>query len=252
MAAMRYDSTSVPERYHDGRALAPTDVRQWVNLVRAVIPPGPDGVVIDLGCGTGRFSGPLAEGLGLPVIGVDPSRKMLQEAARRTSTPGVTYREGRAEGIPVADSGATAIFMSNAIHHVSDLEAGLREMRRVLGAAGIVFIRNYSRENLDSLAYLPFFPEAMAVSRDMIWPRGVYVEHFTSRGFALLSQGTIGQETAPDGAAYLTKIGGGVESGLALIWDDAVHRRLARLQEAHASLEAGPVMEDVDYFAFRR
>ena len=32
----------------------------------------------------------------------------------------------------------------------------------------------------------------------MIWPRSTLVEHFTARGFAKLSQGTVPQEAPPD------------------------------------------------------
>jgi len=89
----------------------------WVSLVREVIPRLAGALLIDLGCGSGRFTAPLAEQLGIPVIGVDPSRKMLLEAARNTSSSLVEYREGSAESIPLEARSATLIFMSNAIHH---------------------------------------------------------------------------------------------------------------------------------------
>ena len=248
---MRYDSTSVPERYHSSRALASADVGRWVGLVHKAIPYGTSKSLIDLGCGTGRFTVPLAEQLGVPVIGVDPSQKMLREAERHGSASRIAYRVGSAESIPVDTGSGALIFMSNAIHHVKNLERALREMIRVLQPRGIVFIRNYSRENLESLYYLRCFPEAMRLSRAMIWPRRVYVETFTAAGFALLSQGTVHQEASPDLETYVGKIGSRVYSDLAGIPDEAFDRGFARLKEACLSLPDRPVMEDVDYFVFQ-
>ncbi len=249
---MHYDLTSVPERYHSSRALASADVRRWVSLVQEVIQPEVSKSLIDLGCGTGRFTVPLAEQLGIPVIGVDPSRRMLREAKENASTSRITYREGSAESIPLDANAGALIFMSNAIHHVKNLDQALREMARVLQPHGIVFLRNYSRENLESLYYLQFFPEAIQISREMIWPRSTFVESFRARGFALLSQGTVHQEASPDFEAYIRKISSRVYSDLALITDEAFHRGLARMKESGASLGDGPVMEDVDYFVFQR
>ncbi len=249
---MHYDSTSVPERYRIWRALTSADVSRWVSLVQEALPHAVSTLLIDLGCGTGRFTVPLAAQLGVSVIGVDPSQQMLREAARETSSSHIEYREGSAESIPLDAHSATLIFMSNAIHHVKSLDKALREMHRVLQPHGIVFIRNYSLENLESLHYLHFFPEAMHISQDMIWPRSTLVEHFTDRGFAKLSQGTVHQEASTDFEAYIRKIESRVYSDLALIPDEAFDRGIARMKEAFTSLESGPVLEDVDYFIFQR
>lgn len=249
---MEYDSTAVPERYRRSRALSSTDVDRWVRLVQEVLPRAESSLVIDLGCGTGRFTEPLAEQLGVAVIGVDPSQKMLQEAVRHTRSRRVAYREGNAEAIPAGASVAALIFMSNVIHHVTSLDRALQDMRRVLHPRGIMFIRNYSLENLPSLPYLQFFPEAMHISRQMLWRRSMMVEYFTARGFARRSQGTVRQEASPDVATYLTKIASRVYSDLALISAEAFARGIARMQEAGTSLGSGPVQEDVDYFVFQR
>jgi len=249
---MRYDATSAPERYHRSRALISADVDRWVNLVQEVLPRAGSTLLIDLGCGTGRFTVPLAEQWGASVIGVDPSQKMLREAAHHSRSRRIAYREGEAESIPLGANVAALIFMSNAIHHVKSLDQALREMWRVLQPHGIVFIRNYSLENLESLPYLQFFPEAMHISRNMIWPRSTWVEHFTSRGFAQLSQGTMLQEASPDFESYLRKIESRAYSDLALISDEAFARGIARMKEACASLGSGSVLEEVDYFVFQR
>ena len=51
-------------------------------------------VVVDLGCGTGRFSEILAGELGALVIALDPSEKMIDQARRKPATSSVIF--GRA------------------------------------------------------------------------------------------------------------------------------------------------------------
>ena len=101
---MHYDSTSIPERYHSSRALTSADMDRWVRLVQEVLPRAASTLLIDLGCGTGRFTTPLAEQFGVSVIGVDPSQKMIREAARNTRSPHITYQEGSAESIPLGQA----------------------------------------------------------------------------------------------------------------------------------------------------
>jgi ubiquinone/menaquinone biosynthesis C-methylase UbiE len=168
-------------------------------------PASAGAVLIDLGCGTGRFTVRLAEQLEVSVIGVDPSKKMLREAKQITSSPQVEYREGAAESIPLDANSAALIFISNAIHHVESFDEAVREMVRVLQPDGVVFVRNYSFENLESLHYMQFFPEAMQISREMIWPRSAFVQNFTATGFAKLSQGTVHQQASPDFDCYIRK-----------------------------------------------
>jgi ubiquinone/menaquinone biosynthesis C-methylase UbiE len=142
--------------------------------------------------------------------------------------------------------------MSNAIHHLKSLDQALREMVSVLQPRGILFIRNYSLENLKSLHYLRFFPEAMQLSREMIWPRRRLVENLTARTFTELAQGTIHQEASRDYEAYIRKISSRVYCDLTLIPDEVFHRGIARMTETCASLPDGRIIEEVDYFVFQR
>jgi ubiquinone/menaquinone biosynthesis C-methylase UbiE len=249
---MNYDSTPLPESYHKYRALTSADVSRWVSLVQKFLPQTASGLSIDLGCGTGRFTQPVAEQLGLSVIGIDPSLKMLREATRNAKSSRVAYRQGSAESIPLEANSVALIFMSNAIHHLKSLDDALREMLRVLQPDGIVFIRNYSLENLKSLHYLQFFPEAMQLSREMIWPRRRLLETLTATKFTLLTQGTLHQEASPDYEAYIRKIKSRVYSDLTLISDEAFYHGIARMTETCASLPDRPIIEEVDYFVFQR
>lgn len=53
---MDYDKTEIAATYDKARALAPETDRLWQDLLSAHIDRAAIALVIDLGCGTGRFS----------------------------------------------------------------------------------------------------------------------------------------------------------------------------------------------------
>jgi len=122
---MDYDLTEIAASYDRARDHSPTVLDQWMNAVA----PHVDGVsiriVLDLGCGTGRYSNGLARRFGARVIGVDPSRKMLEQARQKPDDGHVCYVRGRAEEIPLAKG---SVEMTT-------------ECRRVLRATGSAFLR---------------------------------------------------------------------------------------------------------------
>jgi ubiquinone/menaquinone biosynthesis C-methylase UbiE len=50
--------------------------------------------------------------------------------------PGVEWREGTAEALPVDDGAATVLWSVSTIHHWSDIDQGLAEAHRVLAPGG--------------------------------------------------------------------------------------------------------------------
>ena len=92
--------------------------------------------VVDIGCGPG-VAARHAAGLGLHVAGVDPARVMLRVARLLTwRSKNLRYVQGTAEVLPVPDGSAAAVWSIATVHHWPDLDAGLREARRVLRPGG--------------------------------------------------------------------------------------------------------------------
>ena len=92
----------------------------------------PGDVVVDIGCGPGAAAR-YATRRGALVTGVDPAPVMLRVA--RLLTPrsiDVRYLEGAAEALPVPEASASVAWSIATVHHWTDLDAGLREARRVL------------------------------------------------------------------------------------------------------------------------
>lgn len=94
--------------------------------------------LLDVGCGAGHLSFALAPAF-KRVVAVDPSSGMLttvvQTAAAR-GLPQLEVQQGSAESLPFADSTFDVVASRFSAHHWRFLEAGVREMGRVLRPGG--------------------------------------------------------------------------------------------------------------------
>lgn len=106
--------------------------RRWRRIAaEAVVSPGDD--VLDACCGTGDLA--LAgEHAGGRVTGLDFSEGMLERARRKSSS--VCWVRGDIMALPFADASFDAATVGFGIRNVADLEAGFRELARVLRPGG--------------------------------------------------------------------------------------------------------------------
>jgi demethylmenaquinone methyltransferase/2-methoxy-6-polyprenyl-1,4-benzoquinol methylase len=106
--------------------------RRWRRLTaEAVVVPGDE--VLDACCGTGDLA-LAAERAGGRVTGLDFSERMLERARRKSASVG--WVRGDALALPFADGSFDAATVGFGIRNVDDLEAGLRELVRVLRPGG--------------------------------------------------------------------------------------------------------------------
>ncbi len=88
--------------------------------------------VLDLGAGTGKLTRQLVQ-RGLDVVAVEPSTQMGAELT--TELPGVDFRPGSAEAIPLPDADVDVELVGSAFHWFDHAPA-LREIARVLRPGG--------------------------------------------------------------------------------------------------------------------
>ena len=69
---MDYDSTDIPAGYDRGRDHGPEFLQLWMDLVASRVGKQRLNTILDLGCGTGRFSEALAAHFDAEVVGLDP------------------------------------------------------------------------------------------------------------------------------------------------------------------------------------
>ena len=153
-------------------------------------------LVIDLGCGTGRFSELLAAHFGVQVICIDPSQKMLGQARRKPAAGNVVYRQAAAEALSLPDGCVDLVFMSMVYHHFTDPAAVARECHRVLRQGGYVCVRNGTRES--DFPHRHFFPALQALIDSDLPSRRDIQSVFAVGGFTPIVNRVVTQVTARD------------------------------------------------------
>jgi demethylmenaquinone methyltransferase / 2-methoxy-6-polyprenyl-1,4-benzoquinol methylase len=92
-----------------------------------------DDRVLDACCGTGDLAIG-ARSRGADVVGLDFSERMLERAARKE--PQIEWVQGDVLALPFEDASFDAVTVGFGVRNVEDLEAGVRELRRVLRPGG--------------------------------------------------------------------------------------------------------------------
>ena len=107
--------------------------RRWRRItVEQAVRPGDR--VLDACCGTGDLAlAAVQHGAG-SVVGLDFSEQMLERA--RSKNRDVEWLHGDMLALPFADASFDAATVGFGVRNVDDLEAGLRELRRVLRNGG--------------------------------------------------------------------------------------------------------------------
>ncbi|SHE57515.1 class I SAM-dependent methyltransferase [Streptoalloteichus hindustanus] len=191
MSLIPYDHTTAAA-YRTAREVPREGLVWW----RAAVEPYVRGseLVVDVGAGTGAFATAFAEWFDVRVTAVDPSPAMR---ALIPAHPLVDVVAGTAESLPLADDAADAAWISTAIHHVTDLDAAARELRRVLCLGAPVLIRSVFPGRHEGVRLFRYFPEA---TRELsAFPTVERVcAAFADAGFErVLSLGLVPQQTAP-------------------------------------------------------
>jgi SAM-dependent methyltransferase len=137
MARISYDEQTAAA-FKAVREVPRDGLSEWREAVRRHMRPAPGMTLLDIGAGTGAFATAFSGWFGLSVLAVEPSAAMRDQIPR---TPAVQVLEGNANALPLPDQSADAAWLSLVIHHVPDLEAAAREIRRVLRPGAPVLIR---------------------------------------------------------------------------------------------------------------
>jgi demethylmenaquinone methyltransferase / 2-methoxy-6-polyprenyl-1,4-benzoquinol methylase len=115
--------------------------RRWRRItVEQVVRKGDR--VLDACCGTGDLA-IAARSRGADVVGLDFSEAMLERARAKSSE--IEWIRGDVLALPFGDASFDAVTVGFGVRNVDDLEAGLRELRRVLCPGGRVGILEITR-----------------------------------------------------------------------------------------------------------
>jgi len=225
------DYSSIASTYDAGRQLLAGTIRQWVSLIRDRGKISPGSLCMDLGCGTGRFTIPLAETTGAHVVGVDLSAEMLAEALPKPGADRVWWVRSDAQDLAFKSGALQCVFMSLLLHHVSDAQRVLDECCRILRPEGVCVIRMAGHDDMETMPVYEFFPRAWEIDRNRV-PDIVVIEDSMRRaGFRTVGHEKVVQKQVDSVDAYLDKMRRKNISALTLLSEDEFSAGMARLEE---------------------
>jgi ubiquinone/menaquinone biosynthesis C-methylase UbiE len=248
---MDYDATEIPRTYDKGRDHGPEVLDLWMNTIASHVDAPSVRTILDLGCGTGRFSEALAARFDAQVLAIDPSKKMLEQARNKQVDSRVRYMPGSGESIPLTANSVDLIFMSMIFHHFRDPLLAARECRRVLRDGGTAFMRTGTQERIPSYPYVPFFPGSHPILNEVLPASSFIRDVFVAAGFRLVTLELITQTIAPNHMVFADKLAMGADSVLAQLSQEEFQAGIEAVR-AHASrVNNEAITEPIDLFVFR-
>ncbi len=229
--------------YREGRSQPETTVAQWTEAVRRRLPCAHAQTLVDVGAGTGRFSVPFSERLGLRVVGVEPSKGMRSVAVQSRR---VAYVAGKAEDLPVRTGACDAAFLSQVIHHLDDLDRAAAEMARVIRPGGHVLLRHSLSGRLQSVMFYDLCPTAREVDDSRLPTEERLDDAFGAAGLEKVALDTVRQQTDESLRAHYGRMKRRAISTFEFVPESEFRAALDRLRElAENEAEPQPVEEEI-------
>jgi SAM-dependent methyltransferase len=114
--------------------------RPWLSAVIPDRSDDPGSRAVDLGCGSGRFTGLLADRYA-EVLAVDIADRELAIARARRARPNITYQHRSLLDVtPEVDGRFDLVLSVNAIHHVCDHDTVLPRIRSLVAPGGLAVL----------------------------------------------------------------------------------------------------------------
>ncbi len=133
---MRVDYSNIAQYYDKVRITSPDYLRFWSSKIAHYGLIDRNSRVLDIGCGTGRFTLMLAKITSAEVYAVDPSEDMLDEAKKKDKKKKVTWRKGTAEKLSFPNEYFDCVFMTFVFHQIKNRKKALAEIYRLLRPNG--------------------------------------------------------------------------------------------------------------------
>ncbi len=252
--SFNYDETDVAKSYDSSRRLDQATITQWLDAIAKRTGTTSIHNVLDWGCGTGRFLEPLARYFDAHVTGIDPSETMVEQAVSRFAQHhAIEVHLGDIESAPLRDSGFDLIFASMVYHHLPSPAEGLMRAFERTSPEGYIAIRNATKEDIESLEWFTFFPEAQKIELGRMPSRADLQQAVAAAGFRESSCFGLRQSFASTYKEHFDKISLRGVSVLNLITDEQFETGKERYRSFCADRwESTPPLEEFTLVLARR
>lgn len=157
---------SASKRYDQLRFDGDTEVERHIDWFIGKNCPT-DQTLLDIGCGTGRYSAELVR-RGFDVTGLDRSSSQLSEAKKK----GIKAIQGSAEALPFAPSSFDVVAFVMMLHQLNESQTteAFSEATRVAKSNGRIWIKTCSHEDLRARPFTDLFPDTFEINRKRYRP----------------------------------------------------------------------------------
>jgi SAM-dependent methyltransferase len=115
-----------------------------------------DKKILDYGCGTGNYLYKISQNYECISYGLEPSVGMREKAREKNQE--LTILAGNHENIPFENNFFDSIFMTDVIHHVSDLNILFKNLYKKIKQNGLICIVTESWKQIGNRWYNQYFP----------------------------------------------------------------------------------------------
>lgn len=211
------DYSNIASFYDKGRPISEQNIDLWLELIVKFSRMSEGARVLDLGCGTGRFSIPMVTRLRFRVTGADSSREMLKKAWEKDTNGLVQWDLDDAQQLTYPDESFDIVFMSHLLHHVDDPCQILSECQRALASPGVVLIRYGAIEQIRDDVEHTFFPEVLTIDEARTPTVKTVEKWLVEVGFQEIISQEIVQKTFDTNTAHLDMVKAKGNSVLSMI-----------------------------------
>ncbi len=220
----------IAPRYDGLRPLSSADRTRLEAMLREADPHAGD-LLVEVGCGTGRLTLPLAAVSPARVMGVDSEAKMLDVARAKDAAGRVEWVKGSAYRLPVGDGDAALVMMVMVVHLLRQRVRAFSETRRVLRPGGRLSVWTFTPRHVEEFYLNAYFPSIAVIDR----PRFPAVQTLTAElrraGFAEVRVEVNEEPRRIDIAEVVDRVRGRYISSLSLLPPLEYRLGLQRLEE---------------------
>ena len=188
-------------------------------------------LLVEVGCGTGRLTLPLAAVSPARIMGVDSEAKMLDVARAKDAAGRVEWVKGSAYRLPVGDGEAALVTMVMVVHLLRQRVRAFSEARRVLRPGGRLSVWTFTPRHVEEFYLNAYFPSIADIDRPRFPPVQTLSAELRRAGFGDVRVEVNEEPRRIDIAEVVDRVRGRYISTLSLLPPLEYRLGLQRLEE---------------------
>jgi ubiquinone/menaquinone biosynthesis C-methylase UbiE len=202
-------------------------------------------IILDIGCGTANNTLLVSRTTHARVVGIDSSFGMLHEAKKKV--PEVHLAHASASHLPFGNMTFDLVFMTEVLHHLTDVPPVISETFRVLRLSGEFCIVTQSHEQIDNRMTTRFFPATAEIDKGRYPDIEMATKHLQAAGFTNVQSKPFTFARVPLGDKYLETV---EKKGYSMLHKISEVDYQIGLKELRAAYAAGESLEYAPGYTF--